>query len=271
MRQAIPADLLEPNILAKPSPGSPTFSQDEPKVLSYPLAPKASSTFSAAPQQRTAAPVPRTVGRLFFTNSDGVDRSCSGSTINNKNGNLVMTAGHCVHGGKGKGWSRNIVFVPAYYNGSRPLGTWYYQDVVTFSAWINDSDFYYDQAMVKMAPNAQGRNIISVAGGNGLVSGNSTVQPNTRIWGYPADQPYNGQRPYYCDGDTNTYAFNANDSAMNCDMTGGASGGPWLKDRVNDNLGYVYAVTSRRTYYGRPLLLAAPNSSAVWNLYNFWP
>ncbi|MET3721461.1 hypothetical protein [Arthrobacter sp. UYEF21] len=51
-------------------------------------------------------------------------------------------------------------------------------------------------------------------------------------------------------------------------MTGGASGGPWLKDIINQDLGYAFAVTSRRTLFGEPLLLATPNTSDVLSTYN---
>jgi hypothetical protein len=51
-------------------------------------------------------------------------------------------------------------------------------------------------------------------------------------------------------------------------MNGGASGGPWLKDRIDQNLGYVFAVTSRRTTSGPQILLSTPNSTDVKTMFD---
>jgi hypothetical protein len=53
-----------------------------------------------------------------------------------------------------------------------------------------------------------------------------------------------------------------------CSMNGGASGGPWLKDRIDANLGYVFAVTSRRTTSGTPTLLSTPNTADVKTMFD---
>ena len=44
--------------------------------------------------------VARTTGRVFFT-LDGTDYSCSGSTVDSANADVVMTAAHCVSDGDG--------------------------------------------------------------------------------------------------------------------------------------------------------------------------
>jgi hypothetical protein len=44
-----------------------------------------------------------------------------------------------------------------------------------------------------------------------MVWGNGQNQPNTRIWGWRAEPPYNGEVPYYCDG--TTYAWGGSDAA----------------------------------------------------------
>jgi hypothetical protein len=60
---------------------------------------------------------------------------------------------------------------------------------------------------------------------------------------------------------------------MACGMNGGASGGPWMKDRISVDLGYVFAVTSRcatKTPNVCALtdLYATPNGAAVRTLFN---
>ncbi|MER7246488.1 hypothetical protein [Kribbella sp. NPDC000426] len=250
LRNAIPADL--PASASPAKQGSSTSSG----IASDPVAPKGHKLANDA--------VPSTAGKLFFTDN-GLNYVCSASTINNSYKNLIITAGHCVHSGAGGAWHSNIVFAPAYYNGQSGYGLWNWSQARTFNSWINSSDFTHDQAFVTLQQR-NGSNLIDAVGGNGLVWGNGQNQPGTRIWGWPAEPPYNGEVPYYCDGDT--YAWGGSDAALTCSMNGGASGGPWLKDRIDANLGYVFAVTSRRTTSGTPTLLSTPNTPDVKTMFD---
>jgi V8-like Glu-specific endopeptidase len=253
LQNAIPADLRADAIPAKQAPST---TAGPTGIASKPVAPLAGN-------RAVNDVVPSTAGKLFFSDN-GLNYVCSASTINNNYKNLIITAGHCVHGGAGGGWHTNIVFAPAYYNGASGYGLWNWTGARTFNSWISSSDFSHDQAFVTLGQR-NGQNLIDVVGGNGLVWGNSPNQPNARIWGWPAEAPYNGEVPYYCDGDT--YASGGTDAAMGCSMNGGASGGPWLKDRIDQNLGYVFAVTSRRTTSGPQILLSTPNSADVGTMY----
>jgi V8-like Glu-specific endopeptidase len=62
------------------------------------------------------------VGKRFFSTPQG-DMVCSGTVVTDPahpgKSNLVWTAGHCVHAGKGGGWYRNIAFVPSFDNTGR--------------------------------------------------------------------------------------------------------------------------------------------------------
>jgi V8-like Glu-specific endopeptidase len=251
MRTAIPADL--PGDAATPTKQGISTSSG---IASRPVAPKGNRILNDA--------VPSTAGKLFFSDN-GLNYVCSASTINNNYKNLIITAGHCVHSGQGGGWHTNIVFAPSYYNGQSSAGLWNWTGARTFNSWINSSDFSHDQAFVTLGQR-NGQNLIDAVGGNGLVWGNSRDQANTRIWGWPAEAPYNGEVPYYCDG--NTYAYGSTDAALGCTMNGGASGGPWLKDRIDQNLGYVFAVTSRRTTSGPAILLSTPNTVDVKTMFD---
>ncbi|RDV46846.1 hypothetical protein DOE76_02100 [Leifsonia sp. ku-ls] len=212
-----------------------------------------------------AVPVPATTGKLFYTWAGG-NYVCSASVINSAKKNVIMTAGHCVYEAK-KGWHDNLVFVPAYYNGSAPYGKWSWSTARTFTAWQNDSAWSHDQAFLTLAP-LGGRNIVDVVGGNGLSWGYGTGMAGVRIWGYPAEGKYNGQLPYYCDGTTTDRSAFDDDAQLVCDMNGGASGGAWLRARIGDNLGYVYAVTSRRTLSGTPALISTPNPERVKTMFD---
>jgi len=253
MRTAIPADLpgdRTPSAQAVPATDS------SPAIASRPVAPLGNKALNDA--------VPSTAGKVFFS-YNGLNYVCSAATINNNYKNLIITAGHCVHSGQGGGWHSNIVFAPSYYNGQSSAGLWNWSNARTFNSWISSSDFSHDQAFVTFGQR-NGRNLVDVVGGNGLVTGNSRVQANTRIWGWPAEAPFNGEVPYYQDG--TTFAYSSTDAAMGSNMNGGASGGPWLKDRIDANLGYVFAVTSRRTTSGTPYLLSTPNTADVKTMFD---
>jgi V8-like Glu-specific endopeptidase len=251
LRNAIPADL--PGDAKAPTAQRPT---GPPSVASHPVAPQGRAPLND--------PVPTTAGKIFFT-KNGANYVCSGAAVNNNYKNLIVTAGHCVHGGQGGAWHANIVFAPSYYNGQSGAGLWNWNTARTFNAWINNSNFSYDQAFVSFQQR-NGRNLIDAVGGNGLAINNSRDQGNTRIWGWPAEAPFNGEVPYYCDG--GTYAYGSTDAALGCNMNGGASGGPWLKDRINQDLGYIFAATSRRTTSGPQILLATPFNSEVLDMFN---
>jgi V8-like Glu-specific endopeptidase len=254
MRNAIPADRPTDAIPSKQAHSIPSGSSG---IASKPVGPLTRNKV-------VNDVVPSTAGKVFFS-YNGLNYVCSASTINNNYKNLIITAGHCVHSGAGGGWHTNLVFAPAYYNGASASGLWNWTGARTFNSWINSSDFSHDQAFVTLGQR-NGQNLIDAVGGNGLVWGNSTNQPNARIWGWPAEPPYSGEVPYYCDADT--YAYGGTDAAMGCSMNGGASGGPWLKDRIDQNLGYVFAVTSRRTTSGPQILLSTPNSADVKTMFD---
>ncbi|MED2789233.1 hypothetical protein P4261_26735 [Bacillus thuringiensis] len=259
MKNAIPADEIKtdendstPKDFTPPSLGEPTN-------ISDPISPQETNTnFKLA-----NANVPSTAGKMFYS-SGGLNYSCSAAAINSPYKNLVMTAGHCVHQGNGGNWHSNMAFVPAYYNGSTPYGIWTWKQARTFVSWMNNRNYDYDQAFFSVFPK-DGRNLINTVGGNGLSTGYGTNQPNVRIWGWPAQDPYDGEYPYYCEGPTSR---SGSDASMRCRMNEGASGGPWLRTIVDEDLGHVFAVTSRRSSSGTPTLYATPNSSSVGDMYD---
>ena len=217
-----------------------------------PASPKYNNALDFSPN----AVVPSTTGKLFFYNpNDGNNYVCSASAVNNPNKNLVSTAGHCMHEGSGGDFYTNIVFVPAYYEGNAPYGRWDVNWKVTFRGWTDNGNYDYDQAFLTVFQN-DGRNLVNVVGGNGLSFNYSQNQSDVRVTGYPAADPYPGDIPYYCYGDTSK-RFLSNDAQISCGFTGGASGGAWFRTMSSENLGQIFAVTSRRseprgTLYARP-------------------
>src|SRR3546814_14320291 len=64
---------------------------------------------------------------------------CSAATINTRSKRVVITAGHCVHEGRGGTWHSNLVFVPRYDGTAAdptPYGTFQARTLHTFKTWV---------------------------------------------------------------------------------------------------------------------------------------
>ena len=81
---------------------------------------------------------------------------CSGTALLSGNKSVVWTAGHCVNEGPGD-FATNWEFVPAYKDGSAPLGVYVAEDLITSSAWANQGDFSYDFARGRRGPERRHR------------------------------------------------------------------------------------------------------------------
>lgn len=226
-----------------------------PQIESNPVLPLGAARGEASGDPSKADPyIPIVAGKLFLTDEKGKDHVCSASALNTPSKNVIATAAHCVHGGKGGGWYSNIAYVPGYYDGAAPYGVWRLRSVRVFDAWRVNTDWRRDQAFISVWPNG-GRNLVDVTGGNGFVWNASRWQAHVRIWGWPAEKPFDGRRPQKCDGAT--YDATSGDAGMFCGLNGGASGGPWIKDMNWPDMGYLMAVTSRAGNFVQ-LLYAAP-------------
>ncbi len=215
-------------------------------------------------QRTSAQPVrtPRTTGKLFFSDN-GLDYVCSASAIRTRKSDQVITAGHCVHTGPNVTFLQqprfysDWVFVPRYHDGRAPDGKWVARNAWAFNGWVEDESFRYDQAIIAFQRRG-GRKLVDVVGGNEVVWGKPQKRWGVRIWGWPAEEPYDGESAHRCDGRTTRFE-DSDDAAMHqCDLNGGASGGPWFLPRGRTaNTGRIWAVTSRRLIL-RPVLLAEP-------------
>jgi len=240
---------------AQPQVGC-VFPEDEPQLLVSPK-PAALSSEQAieilgldsiedlglgqSPMFDSRVEVPRATGKLFYTDWEGIARSCSAFPINTTSGTLIATAAHCLNNG-GENWSSSVSYSPAFINGQEPFGRWDASTFVVPGEWYLSMEPTVDYAIIKLAPR-NGATISSVTGASGFTSGQSTVQENVRVWGWPAEPPYDGQVPYFCTGNTTA---NASFAQMNCALTGGASGGPWWLQNSSDNsdaLGIAFTLT----------------------------
>jgi V8-like Glu-specific endopeptidase len=196
-----------------------------------------------------------TIGALFFRNGSG-DHYCTASVINSRKRNLLLTAAHCIHGGRSGGYVSNVAFVPKYDSGRRPYGIWTARLLVVKRGWTHDSDPDLDFGFV-VVNSRGGRKIANVVGSNRLVI-NRGFGHIVNVAGYPAGK----DRPIYCRGIARKQA--SRQLRFDCPgFTGGTSGSPWLlsfnsKTRTGDTNGVIggyqrggrYSSISYSPYFG---------------------
>ena len=208
----------------------------------------------------------RAVGRLFALRH-GLLLACTATLVDSANGSTVWTAGHCLH--EAGHWDTRVVFVPDYQPGGRaPLGVWPAILEGAPKAWRlhgNVQHFRQDFGAIVVARNRAGHSLAQVVGGGQHIA--FRAPPTHGVWalGFPAAKPFNGQRLWACGPRTlGRLSFIAGPGpvpgAMRCDMTPGASGGPWLAHINLRGIGTVIGDTSvlgrddGRTIIGGPLL-----------------
>ncbi|MGW0486344.1 hypothetical protein [Nonomuraea sp. NPDC003214] len=114
---------------------------------------KATTVAPIGEEKKTAAKtkninLPKTIGKVFFVDSEGDLKWCSATSIQGKYKNLVATAGHCVYDeGKNASVMDNWVFVPGYYQGKTPYGIYVGKTAYTHYDYAvyedNDRDYAF--------------------------------------------------------------------------------------------------------------------------------
>ncbi len=157
------------------------------------------------------------VGALFTTSGGRLDSHfCTASVIDSPNGDLLITAAHCV-----SGISSSVAFVPGY-DGQAPYGVWIVKRVYVDSSWSSSSDPDDDVAFLQVSQPGSNVPIEDVTGGEQLKTG-AQARQLVEVIGYPdsssqalacqnwTSQPMPDQLEFDCDG-----------------YTDGTSGGPFL-------------------------------------------
>lgn len=176
----------------------------------------------AKPYKGTAL---KTVGRLFFVNSRGADTWCTATAVKSANRSAVMTAAHCVRLGSSPGNTNfSMVFVPGYSKGKKPYGTFAVRSAATPRTWETDST--NDMAALIVDPDSKGRKLTDVVGSQPIAF-NRALGGTVSALGYSATRPQLGEELLRCVGKTKK---EHGTQVIPCDLTGGASGGPWLAD-----------------------------------------
>jgi V8-like Glu-specific endopeptidase len=166
------------------------------------------------------------VGALFTSNAGKLgSHFCTASVVNSPDGNLLITAAHCVTSVQG-----TIAFVPGYVNGTAPYGVWDVTRVFTDQAWASSSDPDDDVAFLEVSQNSAGVPVEDVTGAEDLATGQPPSEL-VQVIGYPAG----ADQPVVCQNWTRP--FGASQMEFDCGgYTNGTSGGPFLA-RMNQATG----------------------------------
>ena len=191
MRSAIPLDTPRSTAAVQKEVEKLSKHQGSPTPLKTMSSPAAAKHRAVTPKATPVTNFSATNGKVYFTNRrDGLRYVCSGSAVNSGSRRLVITAGHCVHGGRGGTWHANWEFVPAYHRGARPYGTFQAYRMRTYDDWINYGEsgrgYNSDVGFVTTFTNASGRRVVDAVGGHGTRYGGSRAF-DASIFGYPAN------------------------------------------------------------------------------------
>lgn len=192
----------------------------------------ASSAFETVPDPTLVDS--RVNGAIFIETPFGLGR-CSGTSVNAPNYSVVFTAGHCINSGgpHGRWMDFRWVFVPGYRYGQRPFGVFPAKWIDTTRQWRTTGSENFDVGAAVVTRNQRGQLLAKAVGGTGIAFGLKTRQVFD-VHGYPAEEPFDGETQQVC---TQT-PFLGHDArsflspgplnlAVDCDVTGGASGGGW--------------------------------------------
>ncbi|MFI0451112.1 trypsin-like serine peptidase [Actinomadura sp. 6N118] len=204
----------------------------------------------------------RTIGKLYF-DVPGGRGSCSATVITAKNKRTLWTAGHCVHGGKGKGFYKRFAFIPDL---PAKRTAWSVKSIVALSGWTKKSDPRYDIAAL-----VTNRRIQSSTGSQGYAFGYKGRRYSMYSFGYPADRLPGGKRYAnnnllrYCQGKTYPVNYGGGHIAlgMNCTMGHGASGGPWIYGMNRKGYGRIAALNSMHSLRTKAMYSPYHGSAAV--------
>ncbi|MER5780507.1 peptidase [Streptomyces mobaraensis] len=201
----------------------------------------------------------KTVGRLFFVNANGDDTWCTATAVRSGNHSVVMAAGHCVRRpASPDNTYTDLVFVPGYDKGERPYGVFPVAATVTPASWAKDA--VGDVAALTVDP-VKGRKLTDAVGGQPVAFDRA---PGAKVtsFGYPATSPQRGESPLTCTGTAKEAP--GDELVMPCDMTGGASGGPWLADfDAKSGLGTLVSVNSHGDALEHSRTMSGPRFGAV--------
>ena len=213
------------------------------------------------------------------------DYICSGSvsTDTDLNTSLVLTAAHCAYDESTQTFATNWMFFPEY--DSAPIrsctdsrwGCWTAQSLVVDSGYASAGGFNTQAATHDFAfavvgfggkTGATQLQLDVTVGSLPITFGGISSGQFLDAFGYPAAAPYSGNDLTYCAGKISGDFFNGSKTwGMTCNMTGGASGGPWLSQFTGGS-GIQSSLNSYR-YNGINKMFGPKFNSNTQAVYNF--
>ncbi|WP_219419424.1 trypsin-like serine peptidase [Pseudonocardia nigra] len=209
-----------------------------------------------------------TVGQLL-----GPGSSCTATVVASDSGRVAVTAAHCVYiprrhdrfaggfRGRPPGWITDLAFYPGRAGKEAPYGKWNVDHMWIDQRWQDSGDPHFDVAFLRLA-DLDGRTAEHTLGAQGIAFATTRISSSSvTMLGYPVEPPFDGTTLRRCTGSAvDTPGSTSSDAlGMECRMTAGSSGGPWLIAFAPERgSGTVIAATSyqgldgRRTY-GIPL------------------
>ncbi|MEU6711297.1 hypothetical protein ABZ897_07410 [Nonomuraea sp. NPDC046802] len=196
--------------------------------------------------------IAKTAGKVFGTGGNGNDFVASGTVVTSADGDVIVTVGHALIDNEGR-WSSNLVFVPAYKNGTAPYGKFVARTSFIWSGYYKDGAHQppLDFGMLVVKP-VNGKTPLQAVGGQGIRFNSRAEGTSNLLLGYP-NNGNGGKTLQYCGGKSVTPAYGMK-YALVCDMGGGSSGGPWFQDfDKRTGSGHVisaHALRNSTTSYG---------------------
>ncbi|MGY1435487.1 trypsin-like serine peptidase [Streptomyces reniochalinae] len=176
------------------------------------------------------------VGPLYV-GEDFNGSGCTATVLDSPSGQLAITAEHCTNNIQD---GKTVKFAPAATGSSLPIGGWYVDK--SFSSTEEVDGSAPDVAVLAIRKN-DGKTISEETGGglkvhSGVSEGESV---KGTLLGYPVPDPYGGDTMAACIGDYTYHpgegrsAISRVDDQEECQIGGGASGGPYLTPSDGDD------------------------------------
>jgi hypothetical protein len=143
--------------------------------------------------------------------------SCSGSVLDSRDGDLIITAAHCVADGI------DAYFVPGFADDAEPGDFWHLDTIYLDPRWVSDQDPAADYAIARVS-RAGGDSVESAAGGGFVLGPAPRRGASITVTGYPLGI---GGGPVGCS--TATAAAERGFPTFPCaGLSSGTSGSPWV-------------------------------------------